>query len=76
MQENAEILKAVLQGKGSQQQQDVVALNAALALYVGEAVADKDNYLQTFADAVLLAKDAMNSGEPWRKLEQLAGLLR
>ncbi len=76
VQENAAILKAVLQGKGTPQQQDVVALNAALALYVGEAVADKGDYLQTFADAVVLAKEAMNSGEPWRKLEQLAGFLR
>ena len=76
VQENAKILKAVLQGKGTQQQQDVVALNAALALYVGEAVADTGNYLQTFANAVMLAKDAMNSGEPWRKFEQLAGFLK
>jgi anthranilate phosphoribosyltransferase len=95
VQENAEILKAVLQGKGTQQQQDVVALNAALALYVGEtlavdgfpsiskvlnpkgeAVADTGNYFQTFANAVVLAKDAMKDGEPWRKLEQLADFLK
>ncbi len=76
VEENANILKAVLQGKGTQQQQDVVALNAALALFVGEAVADKGDYLQTFADAVVLAKDAMKYGEPWRKLEELAGFLR
>ncbi|MEO1374856.1 MAG: anthranilate phosphoribosyltransferase [Cyanobacteria bacterium J06635_10] len=76
VQENAEILKAVLQGKGTQQQQDVVALNAALALYVGEAVADSGDYLQTFANAVELAKDAMKDGEPWRKLEELAGFLK
>ena len=76
VEENANILKAVLQGKGTQQQQDVVALNAALALYVGEAVADTGDYLQTFADAVVLAKDAMKYGEPWRKLEELAGFLR
>ena len=38
VQENAEILKAVLQGKGTAAQQDVVALNAALALQVGDAV--------------------------------------
>ncbi|WP_414624523.1 anthranilate phosphoribosyltransferase [Calothrix sp. CCY 0018] len=95
VEENATILKSVLQGKGTQQQQDVVALNAALALFVGEtlavdgfpgiskvsnpkdeAVADKGDYLQTFADAVVLAKDAMKYGEPWRKLEELAGFLR
>ncbi|MEA5595623.1 anthranilate phosphoribosyltransferase [Rivularia sp. UHCC 0363] len=76
VQENAVILKAVLQGQGTQQQQDVVALNAALALYVGEAVADTGNYLQTFANAVVLAKDAMKDGEPWRKLEQLTEFLK
>lgn len=76
VEENANILKAVLQGKGTQQQQDVVALNAALALYVGEAVADTGDYSQTFADAVVMAKDAMKYGEPWRKLEELAGFLR
>ena len=74
--ENAHILKAVLQGKGTQQQQDVVALNAALALFVGEAVVDKGNYSQTFASAVVLAKDALKYGEPWRKLEELAGFLK
>jgi len=76
VEENAKILKNVLQGKGTQQQQDVVALNAALALYVGEAISDRDNFLQTFADGVVLAKDAMKNGEPWRKLEQLAGFLK
>ncbi|MEO1183325.1 MAG: anthranilate phosphoribosyltransferase [Cyanobacteria bacterium J06636_27] len=40
--ENADILQAVLQGKGTQAQQDVVALNTALALEVGEAVDGKD----------------------------------
>ncbi|MGB6300973.1 MAG: anthranilate phosphoribosyltransferase [Rivularia sp. (in: cyanobacteria)] len=74
--ENANILKAVLQGKGTQQQQDVVALNAALALYVGEAVADKGDFSKTFADAVVMAKDAMKYGEPWRKLAELAAFLR
>ncbi|MBD0301321.1 MAG: anthranilate phosphoribosyltransferase, partial [Tolypothrix sp. T3-bin4] len=38
VQENAEILKAVLQGKGTAAQHDVVALNAALALQVGGAI--------------------------------------
>ena len=73
--ENAEILKTVLQGKGTPQQQDVVALNAALALYVGEAVSDKGDCFTTFSDAVMLAKDAMNSGEPWRKFEELVEFL-
>lgn len=73
--ENAEILKAVLLGKGTQAQQDVVALNTALALYVGEAVPETDNYFDTFAKAVVLAKDVLQSGAAWKKLEQLAKFL-
>ena len=75
VEENAEILQAVLQGKGTKPQQDVVALNAALALYVGEAVADSDDCLKSFAQAVILAQDVIKSGEPWRKLEELAQFL-
>jgi len=75
VEENAEILKAVLQGKGTVEQQDVVALNAALALYVGEKVADNGNYLETFSDAVILAKDVIQSGEPWVKFQGLAEFL-
>ncbi|MGL5806479.1 MAG: anthranilate phosphoribosyltransferase, partial [Xenococcaceae cyanobacterium] len=70
--ENADILKAVLQGKGTQAQQNVVALNAALTLYVGEAIPDTDNYLKTFSKAIAVAKEVLNSGEAWHKLEQLA----
>ena len=69
--ENAEILKAVLLGKGTQAQQDVVALNTALALYVGEAVPETGDYFDTFAKAVVLAKDVLQSGLAWKKLEQL-----
>lgn len=76
VQENAEILKAVLQGKGTQAQQDVVALNTALALYVGEAVPDTDNYFDTFTNAIVLARETLNSGLAWKKLEQLAQFLQ
>lgn len=65
---NTEILKAVLQGKGTQAQQDVVALNAALALQVGNAV---DSY-QAGIDR---AKDVLRSGAAWDKLEQLVRFL-
>ncbi|MBO3458233.1 anthranilate phosphoribosyltransferase [Aetokthonos hydrillicola] len=75
VQENAEILKAVLQGKGTLPQQDAVALNTALALYVGEYLTDSGNYTNTFSDAVILARGVLQSGEPWRKLEQLAKFL-
>ena len=73
--ENADILKAVLQGKGTQAQQDVVALNTALALEVGEAVDGKD-ILERCTKGVVTAKDVLESGEAWTKLEQLAAFLK
>ncbi|MBW4541751.1 MAG: anthranilate phosphoribosyltransferase [Myxacorys chilensis ATA2-1-KO14] len=76
IQENAEILKAVLTGKGTQAQRDVVVLNAALALYVGEAVPETGEYADTFANAIGLARDVLQSGAAWRKLEQLAQFLQ
>ncbi|KAF3886793.1 MULTISPECIES: anthranilate phosphoribosyltransferase [Nostocales] len=77
VQENAEILKAVLQGKGTQAQQDVVALNAALALYVGEAIDDgASDIANAVGKGIALAKEVLQSGEAWKKLEQLAEFLR
>ncbi|NJM18043.1 MAG: anthranilate phosphoribosyltransferase [Richelia sp. SM1_7_0] len=76
VQENAEILQAVLQGKGTQAQQDVVALNTALALYVGEAVDDGKDILERCTKGVVIAKDVLKSGAAWTKLEQLAEFLR
>lgn len=73
--ENAEILKAVLQGRGTKAQQDVVALNAALALFVGEVIPG-DADLNTLAKGLVLAQDILQSGEAWGKLEQLAEFLR
>jgi len=70
VQENAEILKAVLQGKGTQAQQDIVALNASLALQVGE-VFTPSALCDTYAKGVLLAKDILQSGAAWIKFEQL-----
>jgi anthranilate phosphoribosyltransferase len=67
--ENAAILKAVLQGKGTQAQQDAVALNTALAFIVGEAP------LST-ANAVAQAQTILKSGAAWEKLEQLVAFLR
>ena len=74
--ENAEILQAVLQGKGTQAQQDVVALNTALALEIGEAVDGEKDILERCAKGVVIAKDVLKSGEAWKKLEQLAQFLR
>jgi anthranilate phosphoribosyltransferase len=66
--ENAAILQAVLQGKGTSAQQDVVALNAALSLLVGEAVT-------TYEQGVVLAKTVLQSGAAWDKLTQLVEFL-
>lgn len=75
VQENAEILKAVLQGKGTPAQQDVVALNTALALQVGEAIADTTDILEGCVKGIVLAKEVLQSGAAWTKLEQLAEFL-
>ncbi len=76
--ENADILKAVLQGKGTPAQQDVVALNSALALKVGGAIAsDQDNDPSaTYQRGVLMAKEILASGAAWQKLEQLVEFLK
>lgn len=71
VQENAEILKAVLQGKGTQAQRDAVALNASLALQVAGAIP-----LLEHAQGIKAAKDILDSGAPWVKLEQLVQFLR
>lgn len=76
VQENAEILQAVLQGKGTQAQQQVVALNAALALWVGEAITQTDNPHQTLTHGVAVTQDILNSGAAWTKLRQLAEFLQ
>ncbi|MGF2036917.1 MAG: anthranilate phosphoribosyltransferase [Nostoc sp. CmiVER01] len=70
VQENAEILKAVLQGKGTQAQQDAVALNASLALQVGGTIALLDH-----AQGIKIAKDILQSGAAWTKLEELVEFL-
>ncbi|MBN3923686.1 anthranilate phosphoribosyltransferase [Nostoc sp. NMS4] len=70
VQENALILKAVLQGKGTQAQQDAVALNASLALQVAGAIAFLDH-----AQGIKIAKDILQSGAAWTKLEELVKFL-
>ena len=70
VQENVAILQAVLQGKGTQAQQDVVALNASLALQVGGAIAWEDR-----AAGIARAREILQSGAAWNKLEQLVRFL-
>lgn len=69
--ENAQILKDVLQGKGTQAQQDVVALNAALALCVGKAISSEE-----YTQGIAIAKDILSSGAAWSKLEQLVRFMQ
>ncbi len=64
VQQNAEILTQVLKGQGSSPQQDVVAINTALALFVGHKVA-------SFTDGYQLSKRVLASGLAWEKLQQL-----
>lgn len=68
--ENAEILRNVLQGKGTAAQQEVVALNASLALQVGGVVPVEDHKA-----GIEVARDVLNSGAAWSKLEQLVTFL-
>lgn len=70
VEENAIILRNVLQGKGTSAQQDAVALNASLALQVGGVVALEDHKA-----GIELARDVMGSGAAWSKLEQLVQFL-
>ena len=69
--ENAEILRNVLQGKGTTAQQDAVALNASLALQVGELIPFSE-HLQ----GVTTAKDIISSGAAWSKVEELVSFLK
>jgi anthranilate phosphoribosyltransferase len=68
---NATILRNVLQGKGTTAQQNAVALNASLALQVGELVTWGD-HLQ----GVAIAQDILASGAAWSKLEELVKFLK
>ncbi len=71
VEENAEILRNVLQGKATAAQMDVVALNASLAFQVGGVIP-----IGSHAAGVTLAKEILSSGESWLKLQQLVEFLR
>ncbi len=70
IEENATILRNVLQGKGTQAQQDAVALNASLALQVGGVIPLEDH-----KTGIEIARDIISSGAAWSKLEQLVQFL-
>ncbi|WP_267383198.1 anthranilate phosphoribosyltransferase [Cyanobacterium sp. uoEpiScrs1] len=70
IEKNATIIKDILQGKGTIAQEEVVALNASLALQVGE-ITPWESHTQGIAKA----KDILKSGAAWEKLEALAKFL-
>ncbi|MDE5116665.1 MAG: anthranilate phosphoribosyltransferase [Trichodesmium sp. St2_bin2_1] len=67
---NAEILKNILQGKGTSGQTDIVALNSSLALQVAGVIP-----LEAHREGIAKAKDILQSGSAWLKLEQLVQFL-
>ncbi|MEM9544216.1 MAG: anthranilate phosphoribosyltransferase [Cyanobacteria bacterium P01_E01_bin.42] len=71
IEENTDILRNVLQGKGTEAQQDVVALNASLALQVGEVVPFLDH-----TKGVEKAREILQSGAAWSKVEELVKFLK
>jgi anthranilate phosphoribosyltransferase len=75
--ENADILRSVLQGKGTQAQTEVVALNAALALKVaGVLGADAADPTASYRQGISMAQDILASGAAWTKLEELVAFLK
>ncbi len=70
VEENAAILRNVLQGKGTEAQTNAVALNTSLALQVGDFV-PFGNHLQ----GIEKAKTILASGAAWTKLEELVKFL-
>ncbi|CBN59163.1 MULTISPECIES: anthranilate phosphoribosyltransferase [Kamptonema] len=71
VEENSQILRDVLQGKGTDAQRSVVALNASLALQVGGVVP-----LGAHEQGLSLANDILLSGKAWLKLEELVKFMR
>ena len=65
---NQTILEAVLQGRGSQPQADVVALNAALVLWAAGRA-------DSVAEGLGQAQQALASGRAWAALERLRAAL-
>lgn len=73
--ENATILRNVLQGKGTDAQRDVVILNAALALKVA-GLTQGESLEGAIAAGVTQARDILASGAAWDKLEALVAFLK
>ena len=69
--ENVEILRNVLQGKGTTAQRDIVILNGAIALQVSGLIAIGD-----YQKGISLVREILSSGAAWTKLEQLVQFLK
>jgi anthranilate phosphoribosyltransferase len=54
----------------------VVALNAALALHVGGAIAEAASSTIPCAAEIALAHEILQSGAAWTKVEQLVAFLQ
>ncbi len=67
---NAGILTELLQGRGTQAQQDVVALNTSLAMQVGGMVP-----LGNHQQGISIARQVLASGEAWERLTKLVKFL-
>src|SRR3989338_1808407 len=61
--DNAEIAKAILQGEKGPKR-DIALLNAGCAIYTADKV-------KSIREAIELAKESIDSGNAWRKLEEL-----
>jgi anthranilate phosphoribosyltransferase len=65
---NASILEQLLRGRGSAAQRDAVVLNTALVLWAAGLV-------EAVAEGVPLARQALDSGAAWERLESLRDAL-
>jgi anthranilate phosphoribosyltransferase len=63
-QESAELIERVFKGIAPQSAENIVAINAAAALYVA-------GYVQTLADGVMFAKEAIQNGLALNQLMML-----
>ncbi len=61
---NQEILTSVLKGASTGPQMDVVALNTSLVLWAAGIKED-------FADGLIMARNCLSDGRPWKKLQEL-----
>lgn len=68
---NGEIIYQVLAGKRRDAARSLVVINAAAALYIGDAVDVVTNAMSSFARARRMAEESIDSGSALAKLEQL-----